>query len=309
MRILFLIIFSISQAFAANLVQTLEKRGNFKTFLQLIDAADLKETLEKKPRLTVFVPTDEAFANLSPQVAGQLGADKELLKQTLLFHVATPVLTQKILKVLNGVETLSGKYITKFVGDDSYTLESANILEFDIHASNGVAHIVDEVLLYPNVIATNKIRPVSFVDLNQYQGLWNEIYRYPNRFERGCGSVTAEYTIRSNGSVRVVNTCVKENGSVNKSQGTAFVVDRESNATLKVSFVPFFQRFGLFAGDYNILYIDSDYQYVMVGSRDRNFLWFLARAEELSDETLSFLRMQAISQGYDPNKMIKTPKY
>ncbi|MAZ48103.1 MAG: hypothetical protein CME65_06050 [Halobacteriovoraceae bacterium] len=309
MRLLILCLFICSQAFSANLSQVLESRGNFKIFLQLIEAAELNDIIQHTPRLTIFAPTDEAFADLDQSRVEILGSDKELLRQTLLFHMANPVLTKKILKVLNGVKTLSGKYITKFQKDSEYTLESASILEFDIYASNGVAHALDEVLFFPEVQAANEIRPVDYVDLDRYQGLWYEIYRYPNSFERGCGSVTAEYNLKTNGSLKVVNTCVSENGSVKKANGTAFVVDQESNASLKVSFVPFFQRFGLFAGDYNVLYLDSEYEFVMVGSKDRNYLWFLARKPYLSEEDATLLRMQAISQGYDPSKLIKTPKY
>ena len=103
MRLLILCLFLCSQAFSANLSQVLESKGNFKTFLQLIEAADLKDIIQHTSRLTVFVPTDEAFADLDQSSVEILGSDKELLRQTLLFHMANPVLTKKIINVLNVV--------------------------------------------------------------------------------------------------------------------------------------------------------------------------------------------------------------
>lgn len=300
---------TISTAFAANLKQTLEDKGEFKTFLTLIEQAGLNNILESHRRLTVFAPTDEAFAKLSTDEVSVILNSEELLQNTLKLHIAKPVLTKKILRVLNGVETISGKYLTKFSNENTYTLENASIEEYDIYASNGVAHKIDNVLSYRDIAATNDIRPVDYVDLNRYQGKWFEIYRYPNKFEKGCGSVTADYKIKANGSVNVLNTCVLSSGKVKKSKGTAFVVNTESNATLKVSFVPFLQRWGLFAGDYNILYLEKNYEFVMVGSKDRNYLWFLSRSPDLAPEQYELLRDQAIKQGYDPDKMIKTPKY
>lgn len=309
MRSILVLCLFVSSAFAANLKQTLEHSGEFKTFLTLIERAGLSQVLENHRRLTVFAPTDEAFSRLATDEISVILNSEELLLSTLKLHIARPVLTKKILKVLNGVETISGKYLTKFASENTYTLENALIEEYDIHASNGVAHKIDSVFSYRSIAATNDIRPVDYVDLERYQGRWFEIYRFPNKFEKGCGNVTADYKIKSNGSVNVLNTCVLSSGKVKKSKGTAFVVNRETNATLKVSFVPFLQRWGLFAGDYNILYLEKDYEFVMVGSKDRNYLWFLSRSPELTQDQYELLRSQAISQGYDPDKLIKTPKF
>lgn len=304
-----ILILSSFNALAANVFEALEESGNFKTLTTILEKSGFDEVLKEKRRLTVFAPTDEAFAKLSQDEINVVLNDQELLKAVLLYHVAEPTLPKKVIRVLNGVKTISGKYITKFGTKENYTLNNARILKADIHADNGIIHGIDEVLIPTENTSNNEIQTVDFVDVESYLGFWYEIYRYPNSFERGCGSVTAEYRALAPGKIRVLNTCVKQNGNKRVGKATAFVTNKETNASLKVSFVPFLQRWGLFGGDYNIIGLGSDYEYAVVGSKDRNFLWFLSRAPELTQNQLLIMKSIAISQGYDPNRMIKTPKY
>ena len=154
-----------------------------------------------------------------------------------------------------------------------------------------------------------ELRTVNYLELGRYQGLWYEVYRFPNSFERNCANVTAKYDLNKNGTVGVINTCVNEiSGQERSVKGTAFVTDPDTNASLKVSFVPFFQRWGLFAGDYNVIALGDDYEWAVVGSQDRQFLWFLSRTPELSDETVELMKEEAASQDFDLSKLIKTPR-
>jgi apolipoprotein D and lipocalin family protein len=78
---------------------------------------------------------------------------------------------------------------------------------------------------------------VDNVDLRRYAGKWYEIARYPNRFQRNCQSdTTAVYTLRDDGRVQVVNACREMNGNITTARGTAKVVDKKTNAKLKVTF-------------------------------------------------------------------------
>lgn len=157
------------------------------------------------------------------------------------------------------------------------------------------------------------LRVEQNVNIQKYMGLWYEIERYDIRFEKGCGNVTAEYSLTKKGKVRVVNTCVKKkkNGKLKTkdAKGVAFVVDPKTNAKLKVSFVPFFKWLGWFAGDYNILKLGPNYEYVLVGSKDREYLWILSRTPTLSDEIKSMLKTEATSQGFDTSRFIETPRF
>src|SRR5512142_3401366 len=95
------------------------------------------------------------------------------------------------------------------------------------------------------------LRSVQSVDLGRYVGTWYEIARYPNRFQRKCdGDTTAKYSLRQDDKVEVVNSCRKADGSFTTTKGSAKVVDKKTNAKLKVTF------FWPFAGDYWIIGLD-----------------------------------------------------
>lgn len=154
-----------------------------------------------------------------------------------------------------------------------------------------------------------ELRTVNYLDLERYQGKWFEVYRFPNSFERNCANVTAEYSLKQNGTVGVINTCLNtKTDSVQRVKGTAFVTDPQSNASLKVSFVPILQRWGLFGGDYNVIALGEDYEWAVVGSRNREYLWFLSRTPELSEDIVELMKEEARSQDFNLNKLVKTPR-
>jgi apolipoprotein D and lipocalin family protein len=151
----------------------------------------------------------------------------------------------------------------------------------------------------------HKPRPVtsvSTVDLKRYIGKWYEIARYPNRFQRECASdTTAEYELKPNGKVAVVNTCRKNDGATKKASGTAKVVDR-SNARLKVTF------FWPFYGDYWIIGLDPEYRWAVVGEPRRRYLWILSRTPHMLEADYQQAMEQARAAGYDPQRLVKTPQ-
>lgn len=84
---------------------------------------------------------------------------------------------------------------------------------------------------------TEALAPVSNVDLVRYVGKWYEIAKYPNRFQKKCvGNTTATYALKQNGRIEVVNRCTKADGKMLRAVGEAKVVDKKSNAKLKVRF-------------------------------------------------------------------------
>jgi hypothetical protein len=105
------------------------------------------------------------------------------------------------------------------------------------------------------------LEAVAHVDLQRYLGKWYEIATIPQRFQKGCVGVTAEYTLRKNGDIRVVNTCVEGTleGKRRQARGKARVVDKVTNAKLKVTF------FWPFWGAYWIIGLDEDYRWAVVG--------------------------------------------
>ena len=137
---------------------------------------------------------------------------------------------------------------------------------------------------------------VEKVELGRYTGRWYEIARYPNSFESGCVGVTADYALRQDGRISVLNTCIEGDldGNVRTIEGVARVVDPSTNAKLAVSF------FGPFEGDYWILELGEDYEYAVVGEPSRSFLWILAREPTLDQTLYEGILGRLPDNGYDP---------
>lgn len=145
---------------------------------------------------------------------------------------------------------------------------------------------------------------VPSVDVQRYAGKWYEIASYPTPFQRGCTGTTAEYSLRDDGRVRVVNRCFQGSleGPEQSIEGSARIVDAETNAKLKVSF------FGPFEGDYWIIELDEDYQWAVVSEPSRSTLWILSRTPTLNDETYDMILGRLIDRGYDVTRLNRTPQ-
>lgn len=141
---------------------------------------------------------------------------------------------------------------------------------------------------------------VDSVDLGRYAGLWYEIARMPNRFQRDCvGDVTATYVALPDESLVVVNRCRTAEGE-DSARGVARpAADAAGGAKLEVSFVSFLGRQILWS-DYWILQIGDDYQYAVVGTPDRSNGWILAREPTLSAQLRGQIDRRLAEQGYDP---------
>ena len=142
------------------------------------------------------------------------------------------------------------------------------------------------------------VQPVAAVDLRRYAGGWYEIARIPNRFQTQCARhSTAHYRLRPDGNVAVLNQCIKRSGSVDEARGVARVVDRVSNARLKVSLVSFL-GWRPFWGDYWVIGLDPQYRWAVVGSPDRRYGWLLARSPQLAPDHLAAAREAVERNGY-----------
>lgn len=144
------------------------------------------------------------------------------------------------------------------------------------------------------------VEVVTEFELSRYLGTWYEIARLDHRFERGMTNVTAEYSMRNDDGVRVVNQGYDvAKGEWNKATGKAYFVGDPDVGQLKVSF------FGPFYGGYNIIELDKNhYQYALVAGPDRSYLWILARSPELEQETLDALVATARSLNFPTDELI-----
>jgi uncharacterized surface protein with fasciclin (FAS1) repeats len=134
----------------ANIVETAVAAGQFKTLAAALEAAGLVDALTGDGPFTVFAPTDEAFAKLPAGTVESLlkPENKEKLKSILLYHVVPGSVTAKQVMQLNGrtVKTLEGSSI-KVTTVHGVTIDNARVTKTDIHASNGVIHVIDTVLM------------------------------------------------------------------------------------------------------------------------------------------------------------------
>lgn len=143
---------------------------------------------------------------------------------------------------------------------------------------------------------------VASVDLDRYTGKWHEIARYPNWFERGCVTATAEYAQLPEGKISVVNSCVKEDGEIDVAEGRARVVEGSNNAKLKVKFAPSWVPFA--EGDYWILHLEPDYSAVLVGAPSGKYLWILARDLNPPQATIDRVLAKATDLGFETEPLV-----
>ncbi len=143
------------------------------------------------------------------------------------------------------------------------------------------------------------VRPVGNFQLERYLGTWYEIARLDHPFERGLSRVSAAYSLREDGGVRVVNRGYSSTEKKWKqAEGKAFFVQDPQTGFLKVSF------FGPFYGAYVIFELDPDYRYALVSGPDTSNLWILARDKRIDDELKQDLVARAAARGFDTGELI-----
>ncbi len=155
------------------------------------------------------------------------------------------------------------------------------------------------LLIYVTKEELETLEVVPHVELSRYLGKWYEVARLPARFEDGCSEVTATYGLSKDGSVSVLNEC-RKNGKVKRAKGRAKVVDKNTGAKLKVTF------FWPFYGDYWIINLGKNYDYSVVGTPDRRYLWILSRTPQMDETLFSQLEAFAKSKGFDVQNLIRT---
>jgi apolipoprotein D and lipocalin family protein len=144
------------------------------------------------------------------------------------------------------------------------------------------------------------VTPVSNFELNRYLGKWYEIARLDHSFERGLSQVSAEYSLKDDGGVRVINRGFSEaDNEWSEAQGKAYFVNESSEGYLKVSF------FGPFYGSYVVFELDHEnYQYAFVSGPDSDYLWLLARTPSVEPEILQKFITMSKDRGFGTDTLI-----
>lgn len=143
---------------------------------------------------------------------------------------------------------------------------------------------------------------VSNLDVNRFMGSWYEIARYEHSFEKGMTHVKANYSLLSDGTIRVLNSGMK-NGKKKEIEGKARKKKgSNSNSKLEVSF------FLWFYSDYFVFELDDNYQYAVIGSSSDKYLWILSRTPQLPQSIINDLLIKIKKRGYDTSKLYFVPQ-
>ncbi|EIO3978559.1 lipocalin family protein [Vibrio vulnificus] len=144
------------------------------------------------------------------------------------------------------------------------------------------------------------VKPVDEFNLQNYLGKWYEIARLDHSFEEGLTQVTAEYTLKDDGGVAVLNKGFLANENQWKeAEGKAYFVNGDSEGYLKVSF------FGPFYGSYVVFALDkTDYQYAFASGPNTDYLWLLARTPTVDQSLIDTFVSMAKERGFDTERLI-----
>jgi apolipoprotein D and lipocalin family protein len=144
------------------------------------------------------------------------------------------------------------------------------------------------------------VKPVENFQLERYLGTWHEIARLDHSFERGLSKVTADYSLREDGGINVVNRGFSaDNNAWQEAQGKAYFVNEADKGHLKVSF------FGPFYGSYIVFELDTvSYQYAFISGPNKDYLWLLARTPTVKPEVINQFISMSKSIGFDTSALI-----
>jgi apolipoprotein D and lipocalin family protein len=156
----------------------------------------------------------------------------------------------------------------------------------------------------PAKTQSNTMKTVDNVDIERYMGTWYEIARFPHSFEKGLVGVTATYSLKKNGKVQVINQGYKDSlsGKLKRAKGFAKVPDPKIPGRLMVYF------FWPFGGEYLILDLDENYQYALIGSSSKKYLWILCRSPKMDELTYNSLVNKAESLGFKTSLLYRVPQ-
>lgn len=161
--------------------------------------------------------------------------------------------------------------------------------------------VIFSIILLAGCLGMPKsVTPVTGFELNKYLGTWYEVARLDHSFERGLSQITAQYSLREDGGVAVVNRgYLSEEKKWKQAEGKAYFVDTTDEGYLKVSF------FGPFYGSYVVFELDKqDYQYAFVSGPDTDYLWLLSRTPTVSKSVMDKFIIMAAQRGFDTQAII-----
>jgi apolipoprotein D and lipocalin family protein len=156
--------------------------------------------------------------------------------------------------------------------------------------------------------AKASLTTIESLDVSRYMGMWYEIAKFPNWFQKKCaGHTKADYSIQGDGKVQVINRCRLEDGDMTEAIGAARQVGVATSPKLEVRFAPAWISFiPAVWGDYWVIDLDEGYQLVAVSDPKREYLWVLSRAPKVDQKLYENLLARLARKGFDIRKLEAT---
>jgi apolipoprotein D and lipocalin family protein len=154
------------------------------------------------------------------------------------------------------------------------------------------------------------VKTIASLDIPKYLGTWYEIAKFPNWFQKKCASNTkAVYSVRSDGNLKVLNSCKTADGAISEAEGTARQIGSQDSPKLEVRFAPAWLTFlPMVWGDYWVIDLDPQYQVAAVSDPRREYLWVLSRTPQLDKKVYDDLLQRLQVQQFDVRKLELTPQ-
>lgn len=158
--------------------------------------------------------------------------------------------------------------------------------------------------------STQPLQTVQSLDVPRYMGTWYEIAKYPNRFQAQCvGNTSAEYSLQKDGTVTVLNRCKLRNGDMDEAQGKARQIGGLKSPKLEVRFAPaWLSWLPMVWGDYWVIDLSNEYDLVAVSEPSREYLWVLARTQQVDQAKYDALLQRLKAKGFDLNRLELSPQ-
>lgn len=158
--------------------------------------------------------------------------------------------------------------------------------------------------------AAQPLQPIASLTVPRYMGVWYEIAKFPNDFQKQCvGDTTATYQLQDDGRVQVVNRCRIADGKTDVADGVARQLGGATSPRLKVRFAPAFLSFiPMVWGDYWVIDLDDKYQLSAVSEPKREYLWILSRTPQVDAAEYEALLARLTAQGLDVSRLVRTPQ-
>jgi apolipoprotein D and lipocalin family protein len=174
-------------------------------------------------------------------------------------------------------------------------LVSASLIVLGICSSQATAQAADAA----------PVKTIASLDVPRYLGTWYELAKFPNWFQKKCvGNTKAEYSLRPDGNLKVLNSCKTANGEVSDAEGTARQIGAKDSPRLEVRFAPEWLSFlPMVWGDYWLVDLDPQYQVAAVSDPKREYLWVLSRTPQLDSRIYDDLLLRLKQQQFDVRKL------